>query len=161
MGCHTWFSVKENRTIEEARRLYIQNQKEWISTWQFYIDNHCAVPFEKYTMDRKLYLMELYKRQLRMVEKGLCNYAVMNKQDDGYYIPGKGFYKRISDYHDLFRIGGYPDDRLFSLDETLAFIDKYEKQYGEKVEIYHITGHEKNTLEEFWEKYPEGSIHFG
>ena len=53
-------------------------------------------------------------------------------------------------YHNLFRVSGYPEDILFSLEETKAFISKnnIEKVFWE-------------DLVEFWQVYPDGMILFG
>ena len=144
MGCHTWAAYKSNRTIDEARRIWIKHQKEKLEN-DSYID-----------------YFPVLERQLNMVEKGLCNVAVFrNQPEHSYYIPNKGLYIICDDFHDMFRVCGYPDDECFSLQETLDFISNYEKENNCKIEIFHLDGHEKNTLEEFWEKYPDGYIHFG
>lgn len=56
----------------------------------------------------------------------------------------------VFDYHDAFRIGGYPDDILLSLNETIEFIKKHKI---EKVDW--------DYLKEFWCVYPDGMIRFG
>lgn len=57
----------------------------------------------------------------------------------------------IVDYwHDLFRIGNYPEDRLYSMEETKAFIEKNN-----------IKDVDWEQLEEFWRLCPNGMIQFG
>lgn len=53
-------------------------------------------------------------------------------------------------YHDLFRVHNYPNDRLFSLEETIAFIKKNDVK-----EVMW------DDLKEFWSVYPDGMIMFG
>jgi len=97
-----------------------------------------------------------------MVKKGLCNVAVMNKQPEhSEYVVGKGFYIVCKDFHDMFRVGDYPDDSLFSYQECLDFIKRYEDKYNTTIEIWKRDGAIKNSLQEFWDKYPDGMIRFG
>jgi len=97
-----------------------------------------------------------------MVKKGLCNVAVMNKQPEhSEYIPNKGFYIVCNDFHDMFRVYDYPSDRLFSYQECLDFIKKYEERDNIKITIWKQEGHKKDSLQEFWEKYPDGMLRFG
>lgn len=70
------------------------------------------------------------------------------------YVKGKGWYVDTDEFHDIFRRGGYPDDRLFSLEETLAYIQNPENGCT----TYDWT---EQRLEEFWKKYPDGMIDFG
>ena len=91
-----------------------------------------------------------------MVENNFCQRAVWNHQNDNElteYIEGKGFYVETG-FHDMFRKYGYPEDRLFSLQETLDYINNPENNctvYEESIK----------RLEEFWSKYPDGMIDFG
>ena len=75
---------------------------------------------------------------------------------DELYIEGRGFFVDDTGYHDEFRKYGYPNDLLFSLEETLAYIDDpknkcfvSDREWTEK------------RLKEFWEKHPDGMIQFG
>ena len=166
MGCHTWCAKKVERSIEDARVIWIKERKKWIKTWKSYLSKkqrgESVEPFDDYTLDMFYHHLAVIERQLRMVEKGLCNVAVMNNQPEhSYFREDKGFFIVCDDFHDIFRVGYYPEDECFSLQETLDFIKKYETKYGYKIEHYTIEGHDKTTLEEFWEKYPDGYIHFG
>ena len=77
------------------------------------------------------------------------------------YIPEKGLYIECDkEYHDLFRIYGYPNDALFSYAETLEYIKKYEKENNTIVPLLMNDDTGKTYLEEFWEKYPDGMINF-
>lgn len=162
MGCHTWAAYKCNRSIEEVRQIWIEKRIKWIEDYQKYIDNPDLSPFERDSMESKIWNMSIYKRQLQIVKKGLCNVAVMNDQPEhSYYISDKGFYIVCNDFHDMFRVSGYPKDILFSYQESLDFISKYENQYNTKIKIDYYNENDKNLLREFWEKYPEGIIFFG
>ena len=166
MGCHTWAAKKVNRTIEEGRALWIASQENLIEKYKEYCEKKksgIVVGFiEQYSLDSLEFYLKLYERQLAVVKKGLCNVAVMNRQNEhSYYIPDRGFYVICDDFHDMFRVGGYPDNECFSLQETLDFIKRYEIEKNVKINIHTIDGHQKNTLEEFWDTYPDAFIHFG
>lgn len=88
-----------------------------------------------------------------MVSNNLCQKAVWNYQDDEEiteFIDNKGLYIADTGFHDVFRKYDYPNDILFSLDESLEYInscDVFEDTVG--------------RLKEFWSKYPNGMINFG
>lgn len=108
MGCHTWCYNKVERSIEDARKIYLDNQDETIKNWEYYCENpDCDVrkAYTEWTQERCEFWLSVFKRQKRMVEKGLCNVAVMNHQPDSIYIPDKGLYIEVGDFHDPFRIG--------------------------------------------------------
>lgn len=159
MGCHTWCFKKVERTIEEARRLWIEQQMGIIASWQKMIDDptdHCRVAYE-WSQEFVEKQMLVYKRQLQMVKKGLLNVAVFNDQPEHcIYIQDKGFYVEEGT-HDPFRIYGYPDDKLFSYEECLVCIRKYEITKNTTVELWR----DGDTLKEFWDRNPDGMICFG
>ncbi len=154
MGCHTWFYKKVNRPIEEAREVYLKTKRRSFEAWKDAIANPYHRLREIYPeWDNAVYqkMAELTARQIRMVEKGLCNCAVMRKQPGVNRFINSSFY--VSDDslpHDLFRVGKYPEDLLFSLEETLAFIKKH------KIEKVDMIG-----LFRFWKEFPDGMISFG
>lgn len=56
--------------------------------------------------------------------------------------------------HNLFRVGGYPEDKLLSLEETLDFIERNK-------ETVSFSENWERKLVDFWEKNPNGVIEFG
>lgn len=157
MGCHTWCAYKADRPIEVARKLWIKEQIKLINLWKEMLDNpkHELRCNMRWTEEYIQYIVKVFERQLRMVEKGLCNVAVMNKQPDlSYYIEGKGFFKNCDDHANQFRIGGYPEDQIFSKEECLKFIEKNK----DKIEFFDDT---YKRLDDFWDMYPDGYMHFG
>lgn len=67
---------------------------------------------------------------------------------------GEDRYTDIDTPHDLFRIGGYPDDKLLSLQQTMQFIERNKEQMS-------FTENWEERLKEFWAKNPDGVIEFG
>ena len=172
MGCHTWFYKKIDVTYEEAKFHLIKVYTDEIELLQKWVDNPLDEDYlemlefyPEYTFDFIFHNLEVYKRKLRMVENGYCKEAVMNKYSDGtfkvhHYIKNKGMYKSL-DWCDIFRIGNYPTDKLFSLEETLDFIERNKDNiYG-----YHYNDVSKKDwkeqLEDYWKEYPDGMIDFG
>lgn len=155
MGCHTWASYKSNRTIEEARNIWIAKREKWLVDYQVYIDDPMKKPFVDISIEDKLYNISIWKRQLRMIKKRLCTVAMLNDQPEhSYYLPEKGLYIVCKNYHDMFRVRGYPNDQLFSYQECLDFIANYEKVNNTIIEV-------QDSLKRFWDEYPDGYIHFG
>ena len=54
----------------------------------------------------------------------------------------------------MFRKYGYPDDKLFSLKETLDYINNPLNKCITNDKTF-------EWLDEFWNKYPDGMIEFG
>lgn len=80
---------------------------------------------------------------------------VSQSEDLLSWIDGKGLYISSDELpHDLFRKYGYPEIRLFSLEETLSYIHDKDNECF----IYDYT---EESLKKFWEEYPDGMIEFG
>lgn len=159
MSCHTWSAKKVDRSIVEARKLFITERKKFIKEWKditYNPANEFREHFkEDYTQEKCEQILNVYKRQLRVVQKGLCNVAVMkNQPEHSYFIPDKGFFINLSDHGNQFRINTYPDDWLFSRKECMQFIENNTA----KILFYDDTF---ERLDDFWTKYPDGCIHFG
>jgi len=161
MGCHTWFYKKINISIDEARENVIRHRQDTVDSLKKSIENiKNPNHITDYGITKKdaIHVVKVFERQIRMIKKGLCNCAVFNKFDRGHiieHIKGVGLYEEIDDFHDVFRVGGYPDDKLFSLDDTIEYINNkncyFDTDMSDTV----------NTLKEFWDKYPDGMILFG
>lgn len=161
MGCHTWFYRKVERTQEEAKQRCLKKLRyaEQLNLKILNDKHYNGIDWEGYygyTDESLIKENAVLQRQIRMVEKDLCQRAVWDRQNDEVlkeYVDGKGFYLEAP-FHDVFRRGGYPDDKLFSLEETLAYINNKENY----CEIFDDT---VETLKQFWELYPDGMICFG
>ena len=167
MGCHTWFYRKVEIDYETAKSSLIKRYSEEINLCQKWIDNptdpeylEMVKVYTDWTIDNLMYDVEVTKRRLRLVEGGYCKLAVMHKYQTGLtavyrYVNNIGMFKSLNEFHDIFRIHNYPEDQLFSLIDTLQFIEDH------KAEItYHCQNWESELLI-FWNKYPDGMITFG
>jgi hypothetical protein len=162
MACHTWFHKKVERTMEEARTLFIEYQEELIARFNDMLFNPIHQVRIAYNWDDTIikHQIDVLERQLIIVKKGLCNEAVLNKQEDCIYVPGKGLYGDDGTLpHDLFRTK-YSDDQLFSYEETIQYL---EDNKDAVCNFHHdVNGKDwKQMLKEFWENNTDGMIHFG
>lgn len=158
MGCHTWFYRKIERTQKEAKESCLEYLKYSRNLgWKIYKNPNGYLGINwQISKEEQLRYIHLLNRQIRMVSNNYCQKAVWNHQNDEdlvEYVDGKGLYIEAG-FHDVFRKYGYPDDKLFSLKETLEYINNPLNNC--------VTN--DNTLKwlnEFWEKYPDGMIEFG
>lgn len=101
--------------------------------------------------------LEYFKNELETLDEKTNEqiYQLYNEYYDDVtrYINGN-FYVQVDDFHDCFRKYGYPEDNLFSLEETIKYM------YDEK---NNCTTYENSIkwVTEFWNKYPDGIICFG
>lgn len=170
MGCHTWCYRKIEVSYEEAKEKVLEVYKESFKTYLNWINNPLDMEYlnllsvyPEYTYDYIYEQNEITFRKIGIIEKGLCKEAVMHKfaqysEEIMEYIPGKGMYVEVGGYHDLFRKYGYPEDKLFSLQESLDYINNPDN----KCDIYDDGNYSTvKYLNEFWSKYPDGMIDFG
>jgi hypothetical protein len=166
MGCHTWFYKKtDTPPYEEMKKFVVDTYKRSVNDLTRWIDNptdaeylEMVAVYTDWTIEAITNWRDADARRVRMIEAGLCKQAVMNKfcmYGDGLKEFYNGnLYDDVDGYHDLFRKYGYPEDRLFSLEETLEYINdpKNECQtYDKTVE----------RLTKFWTENPDGMITFG
>ncbi len=175
MGCHTWFYKKVDRSFEEAKNIWITEQLKWIKRWEDIAANpedDSRIAYE-WNQEKCENQVNVCKRQLRMVQGGYCQQAIWNHQPDDeqgemyYYVDGKLYCDSNDLPHDVFRIGGYPDDALFSLKETLDYLDKHNDKIYYTRSIYDLCDREIlkvlaiEKLTKFWTQHPEAMIKFG
>ncbi len=165
MGCHTWFYKRVEVDFDTMRNMVLNNYKKsmdrydrWIlnPTDPEYLDMLSAYP--EWTLDLVEQWRDVNRKQISMIEKVLCKEAIISKYCSfssgvNRYIKGKGIFMECG-YHDIFRKYGYPEDMLFSYEDTLDYID----YPGNNCQLY---DHSLEKLKEFWEKYPDGMIDFG
>lgn len=166
MGCHTWFYKKiEKPSFDEMKEIVLTTYKTTINNLDRWINNpldeeylEMLSVYSDWTMDIIIKWRDAELRRVRMIENGYCKQAVVNKycsfHEDILVPVGDNIYCDVDGYHDLFRKYGYPDTELFSLQETLNYIDDVNNECV----VYDFT---KDKLVEFWTKYPDGMIDFG
>jgi len=126
MGCHTWFYKRSDMSLDDAiskaKSLMIQGINSSIIytlSLSGHLDN-LDVPYKKEQLDD---WVTYNKRVLSWLEKGWITESSYKIICDGIYH-NKIHYVDCGEFHDLFRLGGYPDDVLLSLDDTLKFIEE-------------------------------------
>ncbi len=141
MGCHTWcYRKKKDISNEEISDLIKKNI------------NH-SLDFYKKKENKRI--IKYFNNLLKVIDNNNNNYSILERMFDLTYldcdilIHKKVLYESVS-FHDLFRVGNYPEDILLSLERTNDFINNH-KVYNLNIE----------KVNEFWTKYPKGLIHFG
>lgn len=161
MGCHTWFYKKVERSYEEAKNIWMEHQKGWIERATEICNNpddECRLAYD-WSQDTCNSFLAVAKRQLQIVEKGLCRVAVMNHQpsdDDGRlyeFVDGNLYCTHKTLPHNIFRIGKYPEDKLFDFYDTIRFC-----RVKNNIDLSH---EQVGKLRKFWDDYPDGMIRFG
>lgn len=188
MGCHTWFYkkievdydvVKSNVIKQLERELDLLdrmiNRRDEIGPEALhYVMLLDAIP--EWTTEFGNERKAIKERQLSIIKKDLCKEAMYSKYIHGNpgsgiitrYIKGKGIFISTDDLpHGLFRRGNYPDDTLFSLEETLKYLDDNDSvisyPFWNNESENRQTRKEKcvEELTKFWKEYPDGMICFG
>lgn len=169
MGCHTWFYKKiEGPTNEEVKTKLLERIDKEIDFLERLVVNRSSIDEDlleaypewtpEYAQQQFPYWEELRSKIINgeMGISELCDlYSEMSFDEITEYVEGRGWFVSSRELpHDVFRKHGYPEDRLFSLEESLAYINNPENKcvvYEETVE----------DLEKFWKEHPEGMINFG
>jgi hypothetical protein len=160
MGCHTWFYKKINHSYNEVKENVINKLNKSL---QFYdrmcdglLDPDLMEAYPEWTPKYGFKYKSIIERQIQIVTKDLCKRAIYNRYTSNnnltVYVNGNLYEE--TDYHDIFRKYNYPEDHLYSLQETLDYIQKYK----DEITIYDWTF---NRLEQFWNQHPNGLIKFG
>lgn len=182
MGCHTWFHKEYPVTLEQCKLDAIDICKYQISWNKEYIDDpnkeiDWCDDIEKCRENIK-YASEFFTKCLRFIEKNifktketLSRFYEFRPYNSNKYVDGLYEYCKKTDAlyictddlpHDLFRIGGYPEDQLLSYNETLEYMKKYCEEYKVPFESHFGNIEDiKNELLQFWNEYPNGLITFG
>ena len=171
MGCHTWFYRKLNVEEEEILPAVIELFEDNIKFWNNYLydknslGDYLEVIQETYPEIDDEYAKKsitICERKIRMITNGLCKEAVRNKYCESLksvtrYMTGKGFFISQGTTHDVFRKYGYPEDTLFSYEETINYIEDIKNE----CHLYITLEETKEKLKNFWDMHPDGMIDFG
>ena len=97
----------------------------------------------------------------RMIENGYCKVAVCKRYEHNnklsnlnQYVNGEFYISTNSLPHDLFRRHDYPEDKLFSLKETMNFVEDWTPMLS-------FTENWEDNVKKFWLENPDGMIEFG
>jgi len=150
MGCHTWCYKKsekfEKREAIGSILFWIKNDISFIE--KELIDNAADLGLKRELRNKRRLLTLVEKEKIyadNTIEKLYNRY----KEDGGPYFNGARYEE--CGYHNIFRIGNYPEDVLTSLEETQKFINENKNCYD--IDTLRIL--------EFWKTYPDGIIDFG
>jgi hypothetical protein len=167
MGCHTWFYKKiEGPTEEQIRKdlvVYFQetiqfydsalNQKESLDDLTKEVLEGVSDEELEAERDEFLFLYRRFASGEMGIDEVNENWASSRFSRHIEYSRKMGWYETDDSLpHDLFRIGSYPETLLFSLEETLDFIQT------NKCTVYEYTD---EKLRDFWAEFPDGMIRFG
>jgi hypothetical protein len=182
MGCHTWFYKKAKDPSDDVMRSVIKDRCEKeidflnrLIHHRNEIDQDLLESYPEWTPEWATESKEFWTRlagfldggELTESDKERLNIHLDIDVDSSLihelyafwsssltvYVKDKGFYDE-AEFHDAFRRGGYPDDRLFSLEETLNYIKDPENKCS-------VDDYTEDTLKRFWERHPDGMIQFG
>ena len=165
MGCHTWFYRKINLPLEDCKKKVVDTLEKYVS-WELSDLNKS----ERESDEEACTSIKNTNRVISWIKKGWITEACYRLLDEvGYYDINTKIYYRTDDHlgHDTFRIGGYPETKLFSLEETLDFLEKnddkisYASTIWDKTDRSILKAKAIERLKEFWEKNPDGMIDFG
>lgn len=161
MNIQTCFYKKINISYNEAKYDLLKYYSDKIYLMDKWVKNPTSddyVEFIKYypeyNKEYMSYIISLYSRRMRLVNKGFCKESVMRKYSKSdYYIKDKGHFKTI-EFRNIFTINKFVPDILFSLKETLDFIN------DNKSNINYYMNKWETILQNFCSMYPDGMIDF-
>jgi hypothetical protein len=165
MGCHTWFykKIKPQPTYQEVKEQVLERFVDGnIELYQQMIDgtleDDIKDAYPEWNKEMGMRYLPVMERIRRRIEGDFCKVAVCNRyehDEDLTTFEFDTFYVSTDELpHDLFRIGHYPENKLYSLYQTMKFINenKEKMSFCDDWEKY---------LQEFWMKNPDGMIQFG
>ena len=150
--------LSAKNTLTDIKQIIIKSKEIFGDVWK---DDLYFIDFMNYSPNYIKDIINTPKvcdRQINAIKKNYYKCAVIMRYFDSYEIDKKNnkIYIGVDDFHDVFRKYGYPDDKLFSYDETIKYIE------NEKNECYvRDKEHTYKQLKDFWDKYPDGMINFG
>lgn len=173
MGCHTWFYKKIDIDYETIKRKVAENFEKDIKFMNKLINKRDSIDadlltsYPEWTAEYAIRTKSIIERKLSIINKNLCKIAVCNRYSHNdnltIFIKDKGFFAYTKDLpHDIFRIGNYPKDKLFSLKDTVKFIENHKEDIYFYDNLYGISKTEyMKKINDFWDKNPDGMIDFG
>jgi len=165
MGNHTWFYRKNNLTLEECKKKVIGMLENYIKFNFNDTDN-----ISESEQEESANSVKNASRILSWIKMGKIKESCYRLLDSvGYYDEKTKIYY-VSDVdlpYDVFRFNNKSDLKLFSLEETLDFLEKNDSNIRYGKTIFDKTDRETlkkkaiEDLKKFWENNPDGMIDFG
>lgn len=148
MGYHTWFHIKSDRSLEEAKKLALKE----IELLKVFCgkNGYLAQPWN-FAEDIELVMSHDMETIIDLQPESIIEY-----HNGSFYIEVGEANDDYSE-HDAFRVNGelrYSENILFGFDETLKFI---EDNKGD-IELCEDS---IPRVKKFFERYPDGMINFG
>ncbi|MFA5154149.1 MAG: hypothetical protein WC554_16485 [Clostridia bacterium] len=123
------------------------------------LDDNVKEAYPEWNKEYGLRYLPVVNRMDQIIEKNLCKVAVckryMHEESWLTTFINDTFYVYTHDLpHDLFRIYGYPNDKLFSLEQTMKFITDNKEKIS-------FCENWAKRMKKFWLNNPDGMIEFG
>ena len=157
MGCHTWCYKK----IDSPKEALAAKMKQVILTEldqqiPKMLDDTTNTPEHIESLYTVKELLEIYLYNLEedeLTDEEFYDMYTRLTEDVVHWVPGRGLFISTNEMpHDIFRTRNYPEDCLFSLEETRQWMREHE------CEVHEWTDAE---LSAFWKNFPDGMIAFG
>lgn len=171
MGCHTWFFVKYEDDLKKLKKIAKKEiakeiySDDYRKMYNYAMRNNLKEVIANLVADNLASSESVLPISVHSIEHGGAVFMEIEYHSLLEYNAKHGTnhknrwapeLKDVQLYapHDIFRIGGYPDDWLFSLAETKAFCE---------LNNINIEPKDMDRLEDFFKRFPDGkgSIHFG
>jgi hypothetical protein len=165
MGCHTWFykKVEDNISYDDIRDVVYNDYLDVVNINKGLlsgdIDDYIKEMYSDISVDHINNSLLIAERMCRMIQNNFCKVAVCKrfryKNNLTDFTNNSFYYTNDKLPHDLFRIGGYPEDILFSLEDTYKFIESNKDKIYFNIVVW------EDKIKTFWKDNPNGMIKFG
>lgn len=147
--------LKERESLYKAApRLFLPSRIKY--HWDCYIKaEQFLLELEENKNDRA-YLINVYERDED--DENEERYTIFNSFEfEEFPLNGELYYRFDSNIFDIFRVGGYPDDVLYSTYNVLKYIDKL----NEGVYDIKLSKEDVDKIDKFFNENKGGVIYFG
>lgn len=181
MGCHTWFynkidnmpkehmsNIKE-KLITNINKYWIMNisKEDFIKEIQETIDANTSSAYLKEMLNDGYYESQIskYRKYLNILHDDKNIDAFKSVVKDCYScreIDNVSFFSLTPfEWHDNFRIYGYPEEIFCDAQTLINFLKNYDQTMIGPKESTGFNTDIENIIKEFFDKYPNGMVQFG
>lgn len=158
MECHTWFykrveipsKTKMIEYISEIMNKNIEFYNRLINKRDSF-DEELLKLYPEWTVNYAIEKLKLLEEEKYLISKNNENLIKSYCEYSNHLYVNGNLYKNVKDFHNEFIDDSYPQICLFSLEDTIKYINNNNC-------ITYIDTNKR--LIEFWEKYPNGMIKF-